>query len=1015
MVTSPNTRAERRRLARAQARTRKKTASRGWRTGALALGASAVLGLGLIGGTGVALADDPPAMEMTPEMILGMLDNEMLTGFVEMCRTGALANGNPAAGQSTAWNPEDTQPGQLPPGAIATCTDSTGHGLALVLPDTFEIGDTAQNMWMDLGPNQSIPIVGTFVMGERNLFNIMGGLLFDAPPILGFVNVKDYARDNYGVAIDPRMFDTFTTYQDVVEAANLPVERTTRAECQDHTGRITGTPQFLVGCLVRGGNQIPAGTDKNALRRNQALTVAEYLAGPDVSYPRNAGPVQLPATLPKAKGQSTIKGDGINIALSMRDGRAFAETGNDLAVALAGADKGQLSSAYAKYAIAIAANMDTDDIRFTWFGQDVDFSKLLAAGLLDSEMAAEAGAEEMGPMLDMVGGLNGTIPGIKEVFCFGLDAKATAEGLGSCTNVLGTFDTYKDLRPLSDGSQSPTGDSVSRQEQYGLTDITSLVLGNNALLKDFLPMLAGDGDADMGALLANPTIAKMLGAITSEDDRIKIASDFIRYTKNVETVFAKEPVLDADGNPVLEPVKIAKLDDDGQPVLDADGKPVMVNKQKQATDADGNLLWNDDEQTDPTMVDVMIPVMKNKTTPRMVGAVEDAWETYTDTNDPVMVDDQDDDGNPIYVDTDGNVVDADTEGAVKRQVQKLDDDGAPVFKEKTRHFTRPAMVESTDADGNVITEDYIDENGNVVWVDADGNVVDAGTEGAVKKQTPVLVQKMVQATDSKGNLLWDPVVERSTTAHWLTSDYGLREPLVIEWMGHQVVFFPAVEVNGTYRPNLIGLPQITKITQDAQSGLLPKISLVQWDNPFGLGTWTFDKPWDLFGTAKNYADTVTLHKDLKQLDDLLGITDGIKDSLGVSPNPAPVDPDGTDPEGTDPEVTDPDGPATGDGSGDDGAGADQADVPALLGDAPETTTPEQVPSTTPEMPSTEPSSDLGTDSGQTGSSEVPAAPSTGTVPTPDADTSSTSETDTSSVTESSSTSSSTSDLESALG
>ena len=108
------------------------------------------------------------------------------------------------------------------------------------------------------------------------------------------------------------------------------------------------------------------------------------------------------------------------------------------------------------------------------------------------------------------------------------------------------------------------------------------------------------------------------------------------------------------------------------------------------------------------------------------------------------------------------MVDADTEGATKKQVQKVDADGNPVFKEKTRHFTRPAMVESTDAAGNVITEDYKDADGNVVWLDENGDVVEEGTEGAVKKQTPVLVQKMEQAKDSKGNLLWDPVVEKST-------------------------------------------------------------------------------------------------------------------------------------------------------------------------------------------------------------------------------------------------------------
>ena len=565
--------------------------------------------------------------------------------------------------------------------------------------------------------------------------------------------------------------------------------------------------------------------------------------------------------------------------------------------------------------------MDTDDLRFTWFGQDVDFSKLLAAGLLDSDMAAEAGAADMTPMLEMIGGLNGTIPSIKEVYCLGVDAKATAEGLGSCTNFLGTIDTYKDLRPLSNGTQDFTGDSVSRQQQWGLTDISSLALGNDALLQQFLPMLSGAEDADLGALLSNPTVAKMLGAVLSEDDRLKLTKDFIRYTKNVETVFAKEPVLDANGDPVMQPVKVALVDEDGNPVLDADGKPVMVNKQEQAKDADGNLLWNDDEQTDPTMVDVQVPVLKNKVTPRMVGVTENAWEDYT-SDEPVMVDDADDDGNPIYVDADGNVVDADTEGATKRQVQKLDDDGQPVFATKTRHLTKPVMIEQLDADGNPV-------------LDADGNAV--------------LVQKMEQAKDSKGNLLWDPVVESSITAHWLTSDYGLREPLTIEWLGHQVVFFPAVEVNGTYRPNLIGLPQIKRIASDAQTGLLPKISLVQWDNAFGLGTWSFDKPWDLFGTSRNFIDSVTLPSDLKAIDGALGLSAGIRDSIdaGIGDVKDFVDqgfgdlwgllnPGGTTPDESVPDDSTPDPvlPGDGDDGDDDGAPTQNELV------VPEFTTPE---------------------------------------------------------------------------
>ena len=113
---------------------------------------------------------------------------------------------------------------------------------------------------------------------------------------------------------------------------------------------------------------------------------------------------------------------------------------------------------------------------------------------------------------------------------------------------------------------------------------------------------------------------------------------------------------------------------------------------------------------------------------------------------------------------------------------------------------------------------------------------------------------------------------RETTAAWLTSDYGLRDPVTVEWLGHRVVFFPAVDVNGTSRPNLLSLPQIEKITDDADTGLLPKVSLVTWDNAFGLGTVTLDvltRPDRIF---TNWAESVTLPDDLKYVGDLLGLS-----------------------------------------------------------------------------------------------------------------------------------------------
>ena len=788
-------------------------------------------------------------------------------------------------------------------------TDSTGHGLALVLPDRFEIGQLANNMVMDLGDDiveeQSflgIKVKVVLPMGEQNLFNLISGLLFDGPPVMANVwglgniqvtTVRAEAEKMMGISIDPQMFGKYgdsstDIYSQIVADAALPVvSQDTRkwhcdygvsqvanvevagpdATCADKTYTTTKVISIFpyrtetVTHTATGTVKVKSGqyiADVNATKRAEALKVAEYLTGHTYDATQ---PVILPP-LTGPKGQSVIKGDGINVALSMRGGRAYAETGNDLAVALAGADHGQVSEAYAKYAIAIAANMDTEDIRFTWFGQDVDFSSLLP--LLTSDMAAGMeGADEMAPMLGMIGDLNGTIPSLKEVYCFGVDARATAEGLGSCTNFLGTFDTYKDLRPLSNGSADFTGDSVSRQEQYGLTDLSSLAFGNNALLTSLAPLLSG---GDMGDIMSNPVIGNMLVALISEEKRLKLTNDFIRYTKNVETVFAKEPVLDANGDPVLT----------------------------QERDSDGSLLWKDANGTRYTRADIdaddaldvddlepsMVPVLKNKVTPRMVGVTEDAWETYM-SDEPVLVDAKDSNGEQIWVDAAGNVVDAGTDGAVKKQVQQVDADGKPVFKEKTRYFTRPAMVEQRDADGNVVYRDYRDGDANAVWFGADGAQItvadgDDAPAGAVRK-TPVMVQKLEQATDHRGELLWDPVVEKSVTAHWLTSDYGLREPLVIEWLGHQVVFFPAVEVNGTYRPNLIGLPEITRITGDAGAGLLPKISLVQWDNAFGLGTVGLDKPFDPFYTLREWSRTVTLHNDLKQIDELTGLSAGVRE------------------------------------------------------------------------------------------------------------------------------------------
>ncbi|WP_353109761.1 hypothetical protein [Gordonia sp. (in: high G+C Gram-positive bacteria)] len=751
-------RAQRRALGRAAERRQHRI-----RKGLMAIGAVTALGAGIVGAPGQALAAPSAASSIDFGSILGMMDDPMVSQFVEMCRTGSLASG-PDASKSTEFDPAN------PPAAIVDCTASNGTGIAIVLPESLEVGQAAENMVMDLGPDQDFVLI-KFVMGERNLLEIIGGLTLDSPsiPLLG--KVRDLAKGQTGISIDPRRFDAYPTYADVQRDAALPVNPAPKDGCLQADGTLKNL--VLGGCGLVGGTKVSKGYDMNLIKRTEALTVAEYLTGH--VYDKKV-PQKLP-DIAKPIGRSTIAGDGINVALSMRGGNAIAQTRNALAIAFAAADRGRTSSATADLGVAVAANMATDDITFTWFGQKIDFTKLREAGVLDSPLAGEAGASA-NDMVDMIDGINGNLPGLKEVACFGMNTVATAEGLGTCTNVLGTFDYYKDLRPVTDGGH--------RQTQWGLTDVTSLFMGNDALLKQFAPLLGGDGD--LSGAMDLPFMGDFLKALTSEEDRLKFAKDFVRYTQDVETTFAKEPVFEADGV---------------TPKLDENGKPVMTVK----------------------------------TTARMVGVTHLVDEEY---DSPVMVQDQDSDGKLLWVDSKGALVDEGTAGATPKMVQKVEG-GVPVTEKKTRKVSAPTMI----------------------WVDAAGDEVAEGTEGATQ------VQKTEQAKDDKGQPIFDPVIEKTTTAHWLTSDYGLREPLVIQWLGHELVFFPAVTVNGTSRPNFLGLPEIRRITDNADAGLLPKIKLVQFDNPFGLGTLTVN-PFDPIGMLSDYFKSVTIVDDLKGVGDIVG-------------------------------------------------------------------------------------------------------------------------------------------------
>lgn len=593
-----------------------------WHKGFLGLAAVAVLGVGVAVGPS-ASAENSYTGDFSMDQLDDLLKNDMILDYVEVCRNADGSTPVPEEGS------EDARPV-----AVADCSQATGDGIAIVLPDKIELGSAAENATVDLG--KDIKILGyTYKLGERNLFEILSAAA------LGSGTIKDITEGLGLPRVDPTKLGEYSSYEEVQADAALPVNKVTERYCS--------------GGLEVGGKCLWPGKwkektyDKNAEKRTNALKIAEYLTGKKYDASK---PVELPDMDNNGpRGSATIAGDGISVAAAMRDGNALAEAKELFglpAAALAGADNGRSSVAHATLGVSTALNMDTNEIGLTWFGQALDLTRLRDLGV------EKYAGEDVMDFLDTAENLD--ISKLKEVSCFGISASATAEGLGSCTNILGTFDRYEDLRDPVVGE--------SRQKQWGLTDLSSLVLGNDALVKQ----LTGDTEE-------TPFLDDLMDNITSEDDRLKFAKDFVRYTQNVTTEEIEVPVLDENGDPV--------------------------------------------------------------------------------TNN-----------------------------------------------------------------GEQVTE----------------------------KQT------------------------RETTAAWLTSDYGLRDPVTVEWLGHRVVFFPAVDVNGTSRPNLLSLPQIEKITDDADTGLLPKVSLVTWDNAFGLGTVTLDdltRPDRIF---TNWAESVTLPDDLKYVGDLLGLS-----------------------------------------------------------------------------------------------------------------------------------------------
>nr|EMP12418.2 hypothetical protein ISGA_3079 [Gordonia sp. NB41Y] len=90
----------------------------------------------------------------------------------------------------------------------------------------------------------------------------------------------------------------------------------------------------------------------------------------------------------------------------------------------------------------------------------------------------------------------------------------------------------------------------------------------------------------------------------------------------------------------------------------------------------------------------------------------------------------------------------------------------------------------------------------------------------------------------------------------LTSDYGISEPVTIDWLGSRITLFPTANINGADRPNRLALPTIDLGDFDSTQ-ILPVTSIPEIEFPFGLptvGPFTSSTP-ALTGAATTSATT----------------------------------------------------------------------------------------------------------------------------------------------------------------
>ncbi|MBS4100375.1 hypothetical protein KFZ73_03895, partial [Tsukamurella paurometabola] len=574
--------------------------------------------------------ENPDLSGIDVHKLLTLLDNSAVATIVASCRTGGLAGGGSAGS-----------------GAGTDCGGSTGTGAALVLPGRVDLASVADQVTINLGPDKWI-VVATIRLGEQTPFGLLSALAVKPTGPMAF------GLGLFGVTdVDPTAIGKYKTLADVAAAAALPYKPVEERYCESGAKLIC-----WAGWKYRT-------VDANLATRTEALKIAGQLSGRTYDYTK---PTILGFS-PGPSGSSTIRGTGYSFALSRNGGTSLAETRNTLAVALAGADgAGATARASAGLGLALALNMNTSSLGLDWFGSPLNFDKVKASKvleLLDRFGMLPAGLDIATITSAMDLAQNIKLPDLQEVSCLGGSTSASASGLGECSNTLGLFDYYKDLRAPTVGQ--------SRQTSWGLTDPTSLFLGNGNLLSrgltpgalQVLTALAG-GDLskvppqELAALLQNPVAKEVMDALFSAEKRLKLTNDFVRLTKEVTT---------------------------------------------------------------------------------------------TETG--------------------------------------------------------------------------------------------------------------------------------SSTRYLLTSDYGLRSPITVDWLGYRLTLFPAAEVNGTMRPNYLGLPTITKIDGAAPS-LLPSVGLIELANPFGLGTLPI-RPFAPLAALDSWGKSITLPQDVQRLGTLVPLA---QQALGGKDKPA---------------------------------------------------------------------------------------------------------------------------------